>query len=368
MLMDPIQNSPCMPEPFPPQQRSSLRLLGTVQPRTAAPAAPLIAAALEHHLSGAILPTEVGQDLMQPGQVHAGPGGSEDTTFIYCTAGKGWCEFDNQRLAIKPGELHVMTAGVLHRCGPELDASCTIHWVRVRGKLVNEYLTALGVGERHTVLPVGHDARLIGLFGELLDVLAEDCGDDDLLCGASILQHMMGIFIRARRRKKAGAPDAAQRVAASIEFMKSNLTRTLDIAMLSDLAKVSPSHYSTLFKRQTGHSPVDYLIRLRIQVASELLDNTNHDIKTIAAKLGYKDPLYFSRVFVGVQGVSPSEYRRRARAAAQAGERSVSPSGFHKLSTEPASSQLTSSELRASVGGRNPSASCQEALELAQVK
>jgi AraC-like DNA-binding protein len=343
-------------------------LLGTVQPRTAVLPPAVVANALEHQLLSAILPTEVGQCVLQSEQQRSEPGCSEETVFIYCTAGKGWCELEEERLSIKPGELLVATAGAACRCSPEPDSSLTIHWVHARGRLMGEYLAALGVGSEPVILALGHDARLIGLFGELLDVLAEGCADDDLLCGSSVLQHMIGIFIRARRRKKATAPDAAQRVAASIEFMKSNLTRSLDIAMLSELARVSPSHYSTLFKRQTGYSPVDYLIRLRIQVASELLDNTNYDIKTIAAKLGYKDPLYFSRVFVGVQGVSPSEFRRRVRNSAQASDSPAGvASGVHQLSAELDANLSTGLDpLRGSAQGAI--ISTQQALEFAQIK
>lgn len=366
MLMVPIETPPSMSEPFARRPASSLRLLGTVQPRAAVLSPAVVVKALEQPLLSAMLPTEAGQYVLQPAEERSGVGASDETIFVYCTAGRGACECDGRPVTIKPGELLVISAGAAYQCIADPDSSLTIHWVHARGRLMSEYVTALGVAESHTVLSLGHDARLIGLFGELLDVLAEECSDDDLLCAASILQHMIGIFIRARRRKKAAAPDAAQRVAASIEFMKSNLTRSLDIAMLSELARVSPSHYSTLFKRQTGYSPVDYLIRLRIQVASELLDNTNHDIKTIAAKLGYKDPLYFSRVFVGVQGVSPSEYRRRARNAAQGN--AGAPSGIHAKHAQQPVTEPSASPEPLVADHRHAAVPAQEALEFAEIK
>jgi AraC-like DNA-binding protein len=64
-----------------------------------------------------------------------------------------------------------------------------------------------------------------------------------------------------------------------------------------------------LFKEQTGYSPIDYFIRLRMHQACQLLDTSQLSVKRIAAALGYDDPLYFSRVFKGVNDISPTEYR-----------------------------------------------------------
>ena len=52
---------------------------------------------------------------------------------------------------------------------------------------------------------------------------------------------------------------------------------------------------------------------MKIQAACQLLDSTDDSVKAIAARLGYDDPLYFSRVFRRTQGISPSAYRDSQR-------------------------------------------------------
>jgi AraC family transcriptional regulator, arabinose operon regulatory protein len=52
------------------------------------------------------------------------------------------------------------------------------------------------------------------------------------------------------------------------------------------------------------------LARLRMHRACQLLDTSNHSIKSIAALVGYQDQMYFSRVFRAINEVPPSEYRR----------------------------------------------------------
>ena len=91
-----------------------------------------------------------------------------------------------------------------------------------------------------------------------------------------------------------------------------------EIAISNDqLAKecgVSKSHFINLFKRYTGHTPKQYRIHELIRKACVLLDTTTLNIQEISFSLDMEDPLYFSRLFKSVQGVSPREYRRSHRA------------------------------------------------------
>jgi AraC-like DNA-binding protein len=93
--------------------------------------------------------------------------------------------------------------------------------------------------------------------------------------------------------------------------MRQHLDQPLQISTLTTLAKVSPSYLFALFKRMTGHPPIDYFIHLRMQRACEFLEGTSLCVKEVAAALGYDDQFYFSRVFKSVQGVAPREFRLR---------------------------------------------------------
>jgi AraC-like DNA-binding protein len=103
--------------------------------------------------------------------------------------------------------------------------------------------------------------------------------------------------------------EAVRKIEESIAYMVRHLDEPLQVATLAARANVSPSHFFALFKRQVGCAPIDYFIRLRMQHACRLLDETVMSVKEVAATLGYDDPFYFSRVFKAVNNVSPSLYR-----------------------------------------------------------
>ena len=72
---------------------------------------------------------------------------------------------------------------------------------------------------------------------------------------------------------------------------------------------VSSSFFSSIFKQETGQSFVEYLTKLRIDKACELLRCTTLRSAEIGERVGYNDPHYFSATFKKVTGVSPKDYK-----------------------------------------------------------
>jgi len=106
------------------------------------------------------------------------------------------------------------------------------------------------------------------------------------------------------------ASGTEERIAFTIGYMKEFMDQPLQVPTLARLAHLSPSHFFAVFKKRTGFAPKDFFIRLKIQRACEILEATDLCVKEVAAKLGYDDAFYFSRLFKSVNGVAPTGYRR----------------------------------------------------------
>lgn len=273
----------------------------------------LIAEVLQSPNLCELLATAVGRNIQTPGQVCSQPLGADHATLLFCVSGCGWCYLRGRHASVCPGDVLVIPAGQAHSYGAAEKNPWSAYWVHVEGTNVTEQLDALGIDTGGNILRHGNDPNLAALFVELLDVLDESCDKASLTYGANVVRHMLSMMIRRQKEVCRPTEDANQRVAASISYMTRNLAQPIDISQLCRMTGLSPSHYSTLFKRQTGEAPARYLIRMRMQAAAEMLRNTNQEIKVVAARLGYRDPLYFSRVFSGVLGIPPTEYRNRQR-------------------------------------------------------
>lgn len=84
-------------------------------------------------------------------------------------------------------------------------------------------------------------------------------------------------------------------------------------AEMAAAAGLPPRTFTRRFRRATGYAPLDYLQRLRIEEAKQLLERSDLPADEIAAEVGWEDPAHFRRVFRRLAGVTPGAYRQRHR-------------------------------------------------------
>ena len=96
---------------------------------------------------------------------------------------------------------------------------------------------------------------------------------------------------------------------AAIHYMRENIENRITLADVLKYVGYSQSHFSSLFKKNTGMSPLAYFNKLKIERACELLNKTDLKINQICYKIGIDDPFYFSRLFSKTIGVSPTKYK-----------------------------------------------------------
>lgn len=95
----------------------------------------------------------------------------------------------------------------------------------------------------------------------------------------------------------------------AIHYMKENIEKKVALEDIARYLGYSASHFSMVFKKQTGQSPLNYMNKLKIEEACYLLKNTDMKINQICHKVGIEDCYYFSRLFSKTIGMAPKEYR-----------------------------------------------------------
>lgn len=94
-----------------------------------------------------------------------------------------------------------------------------------------------------------------------------------------------------------------------MEYMHQNFGKKLTVANLAKIAKMSESNFIRVFKQETKLTPIEYLIKLRIDKGKKLLRGGTKAITEIALQCGFNSTSHFSSCFTKQLGSSPAEYR-----------------------------------------------------------
>lgn len=96
----------------------------------------------------------------------------------------------------------------------------------------------------------------------------------------------------------------------SIEYINKYYNEDINVSQLAMLEHYNVNYYTEWFKKQTGMRPRDYIQKLRIEKAKELLLTTNYNISKISNQVGYDHSSSFCRIFKLLENMSPTEYRK----------------------------------------------------------
>ena len=122
-----------------------------------------------------------------------------------------------------------------------------------------------------------------------------------------MLELRQGIDSRFSQSLAATHTDSYSEVLRYIEDHYSEQIRLSDLA---ELAGITEQHLCRLFKTNLEMRPMEFITRVRIMHAKELLMFSEKPISEISAESGFQDSSYFSVVFKKYEGMSPAEFRR----------------------------------------------------------
>lgn len=94
-------------------------------------------------------------------------------------------------------------------------------------------------------------------------------------------------------------------------FLMENYMNKLSLGIVADEFFITPCHLSRAFKKTTGFTFIEYLNSVRIKEAQKLLKETKKSVMEIAELTGFDSQTHFGRVFKGILGLTPLQYRKQ---------------------------------------------------------
>ncbi|NKE58878.1 AraC family transcriptional regulator [Lentzea sp. PSKA42] len=184
------------------------------------------------------------------------------------------------------------------------------------------------IGEGHDTTLIGagftcdpEAARLLGVLPPVVHVRGTGSGTAQTtielisseIDGGSrmILDRLSQVLLLQVLRDHALSPSLHPQLGPALKALHDNLKHPWTVSELAGVAAMSRSTFFLRFKETVGMTPLDYLLRLRMQTAARRLRDTTDTVATIASNAGYSTESAFSAAFKRFSGQAPGEYRRQ---------------------------------------------------------
>lgn len=236
--------------------------------------------------------------------------------FIYCADGEGWYSVDGRRHVIMPNQFCVLPPGVPHAYGAGRNP-WSIYWIHYKGTQAGFYMPNSKGPVTMESFSDGQTARSrhslrVSLFLEIFNTLHRDLSIDNLRYSTSMLHHYLGARLYSSQHSpdERGESGRDHVVMEAVSYMEDNISSQLRLEDICSHVNYSPSHFSQLFRRAMGYSPLAYFNIMKIRKACSILASEDVRFNQLCHRVGISDPYYFSRLFSRVMGMSAKDYCR----------------------------------------------------------
>lgn len=180
-------------------------------------------------------------------------------------------------------------------------------WLHLDGNNTREFFTKI-VSERGHIFSA---VKSNSLYQDMLEIVSScefTIGSPDIVRSQIIYHLLCLLFMPNSSQSIDGNQDSI--IGKSLRYIETHLYEPLSVEQIAASAGMSTSHFSRLFRAETGNSPHEYIILKRIDAAQGLLYTSSLSIREIALQIGYNSESNFIVSFKKNVGVSPSRFRK----------------------------------------------------------
>ena len=230
------------------------------------------------------------------------------TVFEYVTEGSGELIVDGKKYTVNAGSFYIAPSWLPHEYYSNSRDPWVKYWVNLSGPLVESLRTVYGIYHSY-VFP---DAAKAGaVLMNIIEQLPKHPRSEIL----PFMEQEMLKIIQALA-ESASIQEEQKKYMPQTEAMLDFLHKHISLPMpelqeIANAANRSVAQAIRIFRRDTGVTPYRWLLQEKIRTACSVLTGTNKSVRDVAIMFGFRDELYFSRLFRQITGYSPRTYRKK---------------------------------------------------------
>ena len=238
------------------------------------------------------------------------PKGRIDYQLLDIVSGKAHFYFNGIERIVQAGRMVLIPPRMEQKYEYFGEEKPEVYWVHFTGSDVKNILHKYQIPMDDPIFYSGASSVYSYIFKEMINEL-QTCrtGYEELLS-----MYLQQIFLLVQRTRQERKPAVTTYIQEEMEYARryfnEHYNEPISIQEYAESRNMSVCYFQRNFKQIVNHTPMQYLLMIRVNNAASLLETTDYSMAEISAIVGYEDPLYFSRVFRKIKGMSPTDYRK----------------------------------------------------------
>lgn len=239
-----------------------------------------------------------------------GPRVMDNYKLVYVVKGHGIFRQNDKEYYISSGEMFALFPGVKHFYRADLKDPWEFLWVSFNGNICKSVMDSFNLTPHSPVIKCSQDIAIVQLMNNIIDELEDDIVPYALKATGFLYELFSELILFTQKINMNPVIKVKEEsIRKAMTLIELNYYNDIDVDVLCKHVNFSRSHFSRLFRKETGMSIPEYINKVRIQRAKALMHNTDLNIQEISKSVGFDDPFYFSRLFKKLEGHSPSVFK-----------------------------------------------------------
>lgn len=232
---------------------------------------------------------------------------------LYIPNGKGSFESTSYaKTEISEGTMFLLFPGEWHTYCPQKATGWDEYWIGFEGINIDNRVNSGFFNKENPIFKVGINEEIVTLYQKAIETASQQKAGYQIVL-AGIVNHLLGLAFALNKNHVLEYSEGAEMIQKAKIFIQENIYHPISPEEVCERISMGYSSFRKAFKTQTGYSPAQYILEVKLTQAKHLLTNSGKSVKEIAFELAFENAEYFSTIFKRKTNMTPLEYRGKSQ-------------------------------------------------------
>jgi len=243
---------------------------------------------------------------------------------VYVQKGKAIFDIDGRKVELLKKDFMIIRPHIAHRLIIDSEEPCSFvtlyfDFKRSDSSLVSlEEILSSGAEENYGAfisLSSIYKSEIVNALNKITREMSSDLPDSEFLCSLTVMEIFVWISRALKNEWEKSVNKSEEKLSKimklSEKYIEDNYNSDINLNSIANNVYLSPSHFTRVFKKYYNISPIQYLLKVRIEKSKDLLKKSDMKISDIAYEVGFSGQQRYNDIFKKLTGMSPTEYRKK---------------------------------------------------------